>query len=88
MIRFDHMRILTADGVKDTLVLDDGTASLIGSYWNAVRRYLWTGDTRQLEEFEGKWVNFHRLLTDPDLIDDWDRVGELELDSIYESGSR
>ena len=87
MIRFDRMRILTEDGVIDTLVLDDATASLIGSYWNAVQRYLWTGDTHQLEGFEGKSINFRRLLTDPDLIDDWDRVGELELDSIYESGS-
>jgi hypothetical protein len=83
VIRLDRMRILTEDGVIDTLVLDDGTASMIGSYWNAVRRYLWTGDTRPLEEFEGRSVNFHRLLTDPDRIDDWDRVGELELDSIY-----
>ena len=82
------MRILTKDGVIDTLVFDSGTASLIGNYWNAIRRYLWTGDMSELEKFEGESVNFHRLLTDPDLIDDWDRVGELELDSIYESGSR
>jgi hypothetical protein len=82
----ERMRILTKGGVIDTLVIDGGTASMIGSYWNAVRHYLWTGDTRHLEEFEGVWVNFHRLLTDPDTIDDWDRVGELELDSIYESG--
>ena len=86
MIRHDRMRILTADGVVDTLVLTDATASLIGSYWNAVRHYLFTGDTHELDEFEDEWVNFHRLLTDPDRIDDWDRVGELELDSIYVTG--
>jgi hypothetical protein len=84
VIRFDRMRILTEDGVIDTLVLDDETASMIGRYWNAVRRYQRMGDARDLERFEGESVNFHRLLTDPDVIDDWDRVGELELpDSIY-----
>lgn len=82
----DRMRILTKQGVVDTIVFDQSTASMIGRYWNAIRHYLWTGDTSGLKPFEGESVNFHRLLTDPDLIDDWDRVGELELDSIYESG--
>jgi hypothetical protein len=80
------MRILTKNGVIDTWVLDAETASMIGHYWNAVRHYLWTGDTSKLAPFEGANVNFHWLLTDPDQIDDRDRVGDLELDSIYASG--
>lgn len=87
MIRFDRLRILTDDGVIDTLVLTDDVASQVGHYWNAVRHYLYTGETDQLTEFEGTSINFHRLLTDPDRIDEWARRGELELDSIYEDGS-
>jgi hypothetical protein len=86
-MRFDRMRILTDEGVIDTLVLSDEVASRIGSYWNAVRRYLYTGDTEQLAEFDDEWVNFHRLLTDPDRIDEWARLGDVDLDSIYEDGS-
>lgn len=88
MMRLDRMRILTDQGVIDTLVIDEDTASLIGSYWNAVAHYLYTGDTDRLEEFEGQRINLHRLLTDPDQIDEWARRGDLELDSIYEDGSR
>ena len=88
MIRFDQMRILTAEGVVDTLVLSDEVASRIGSHWNAVRHYLYTGETDQLVEFEDEQINFHRMLTDPDRIDEWARAGDLDLDSIYSDGSR
>jgi hypothetical protein len=88
VIRFDRMRILTDEGVIDTLVLSDEVASRIGSYWNAVRHYLATGDTEQLAEFDEESVNFHRLLTDPDRIDEWARFTDLDLDSIYTDGSR
>lgn len=87
MIRFDRMRILTDEGVVETLVLSDEVASRIGSYWNAVRRYLYTGETEQLGEFDDEWINFHRLLTDPDRIDEWARLADLELDGIYADGS-
>lgn len=88
MIRFDRMRILTDEGVIDTLVLSDEVASRIGSYWNAVRHYLYTGETEPLDEFDDEWVNFHHLLTDPDRIDEWARLADLDLDSIYTDGSR
>jgi hypothetical protein len=88
VIRFDRMRILTDEGVIDTLVLSDEVASTIGRYWNAVRYYLDWGDASRLAEFEGEWINFHRLLTDPDRIDEWARVGELDFGPIYEDGSR
>jgi hypothetical protein len=87
-MRFDRMRILTDEGVIDTLVLSDEVASRIGSYWNAVRHYLYRGETEQLDEFEDERVNFHRLLTDPDRIDEWARLADLDLDSIYADGTR
>ncbi len=83
MIRNDRMRILTRDGVIDTQVWTDGVASLIGSYWNAVRHYLYTGATDRLDEFEGENINFHWLLTDPDRIDELATIGEIDLVSIY-----
>jgi hypothetical protein len=86
MSRFDWMYILTAGGVVETLVLTDAEASTIGSYWNAVRWYLFTGDTSRLDNFDGAAINAQPLLTDPDLIDRWDAVGELEIDSIYVTG--
>jgi hypothetical protein len=86
-MRFDRLRILTDDGVTDTLVVSDDVASRIGHYWNAVRHYLYTGDTEPLTEFDGTWVNFHRLLTDPDVIDEWARRGDLDdFSSIYADG--
>jgi hypothetical protein len=88
MIRFDRMRILTDEGVIETLVLSDEVASRIGSYWNAVRRYLYTGETEQLEEFGEESINFHRLLTDPDRIDEWARLTDPQPDGIYADGSR
>jgi hypothetical protein len=44
VIRYDRLRILTDEGVIDTLVVSDDVASSIGRYWNAVRHYLYTGD--------------------------------------------
>jgi hypothetical protein len=87
-MRFDRMRILTDEGVIDTVVLSDEVASRVGSYWNAVRRYLYTGDTEQLEALDDESINFHRLLTDPDRIDEWARLADLDLDSIYADGSQ
>jgi len=88
VIRFDRMRVLTDEGVIDTVVLTDDVASTVGRHWNAINHYRLTGDTGRLAEFEDERINFHRLLTDPDAIDDWERRGDLDdLDSIYADGS-
>jgi hypothetical protein len=80
-----RMRILTDNGVEDVELHTFRARSMVGSYWNAVRLYLWTGETEPLETFAGWRIRGHWLLTDPDLIDRYARIGELDLDDIYAS---
>jgi hypothetical protein len=47
------MRILTSSGIEDVELQTSRARSTVGNYWNAVRRYLWTGKTDELEQFSG-----------------------------------
>ena len=80
-----RMRILTSSGIEDVELHSDQARSTVGSYWNAVRRYLWTGETDDLDRFSRTLIRDRRLLTDPDLIDRLARIGELDFEDIYES---
>jgi hypothetical protein len=79
-----RMRILTRHGVEDVELKTFEAGSAVGSYWNAVRHYLWTGRTDALDEFDGVEIKGRLLLTDPDLIERYARIGELDVDDIYE----
>jgi hypothetical protein len=79
------MRILTASGVEDVDLEDTDARSAVGSYWNAVRRFLWTGQTDELERFTHTRIAGRPLLTDPDEIERLARIGELDFEDIYES---
>lgn len=64
------------------------SASRIGEYHNAVRRFLETGDDSRIRPFEGKSIvdargRRHRFLTDPDAIRRLARAGTFGFDSIY-----
>jgi hypothetical protein len=78
-----RIRILSRDGVQFAEV-DDIEASMLGAYWNAVRKFLYTGDDDALGEFEDEEVARIRLETDPDWIEYWARRGDLEFEDIYE----
>jgi soluble cytochrome b562 len=80
----DRMRILTADGPKWVDVESYSDASDIGTYWNAVRKFVNTGDDSGLWAFEGEFIGVDELLTDLDDIEYWAQVGELEFEDIYE----
>jgi hypothetical protein len=80
-----RMRILTSAGVEDLELHSDEAKSAVGTYWNAVRRYLWTGRTDELEPFSGTLIRKRPLLTDPDRIDQLARIGDLDFEDIYES---
>ena len=80
-----RMRILTPDGVKEIEVSDPKDASTLGSYWNAVRRLLNTGDVQALLDFEGASVAGQPLEVDPDVIEELGFRDELDFDDIYES---
>ncbi len=79
------MRLLTRDGVEDLPVRNDAEASLLGSYWNAVQRFLATGEEEGLARFGPVQVGGKRLEVDPDRIEFWARYGELDFEDIYES---
>jgi hypothetical protein len=75
-----RMRILTTRGVVDVEVSLPLARSAIGSHWNAVQHFLATGDTDQLQRFR----LLPMLLTDPDEIERLARIGELDIDGIYD----
>lgn len=70
-------------------VNDSRTASLIGRYHNAVKKYLDTGDTSGLEKFKGKTVkdangNLHVFETDTEALDEiHEGIEEPEFYDIY-----
>jgi hypothetical protein len=82
----DRMRVLTPSGPQWIDVTSYADASDIGSYWNAVRKYVRTGDDSGLWPHEGHIIGDSELLTDPDEIDFWALRGELEFEDIYEGG--
>ena len=77
------MRMLTTEGVVDLYVDNIDSASLIGQHWNAVQRAL-EGDPSELEEFEDWTIRGHAFMTDPDQIERLARIGELDIEDIYE----
>ncbi len=81
-----QIRMLTDAGVLD-LQVDAGSrdSRLIGSHWNAVKRFLQNGDVDQLAPFEDESVDGHHPAVDPDWIEHWAYQGALDFEDIYES---
>src|SRR5712692_7792893 len=48
--------IPTLAGLREIAVIDSRQATLLAEYWNAVHRYLETGDDSALKEFHGKTI--------------------------------
>jgi hypothetical protein len=85
--------ILKAKGTKEIATRDSRQASLIGSYWAAVQRYLQTGDDSALLKFKKTRVadasgKRHRLLTDLEELVRQASAGVLSFESMYAGGSR
>lgn len=79
-----RMRILTSHGVEDVELRTPRARSAVGSYWNAVQIFLSTGETEPLNSWDGVLIRGRRLLTDPDEIERQARIGEIDIDDIYE----
>jgi len=86
-----RMRILTAGGIEDVELETFRARSIVGSYWNSVQRFLSPRDEAdlqqaidELEAFRGIRIRGRRLLTDLDEIERQARIGELDVDDIYE----
>jgi hypothetical protein len=78
-----NMLVPTSHGATPVVVRGSEEASQLGRYMSAVGRYLKTGDTDALLEFEGRSIGGHRLITDPATLNYLAEAGSLQLDSIY-----
>jgi hypothetical protein len=82
------LKILTPDGIQTIAIRDSRQASQLGKYWDAVQRYLQTGDTWRLKKFKGtKIIDAKRkkvsLLTDTSEINRLASAGFLSFESLY-----
>jgi hypothetical protein len=80
---YGRMAVFGYHGRVDVDVPTARAASLIGSHFNAVGRYLATGDPRFLAPFRGRHVGGVELLTDPLRIEQLAARRELDIDDIY-----
>jgi hypothetical protein len=78
-----RMLIPTTRGAIPVTIHGSKQASQLGRYMSAVGNYLRSGNTDALEEFEGRRLAGHRLITDPDTLSSLARAGALQLDEIY-----
>jgi len=81
--RSRRMLVPTALGVSPVKVRGSKQASLLGKYMSAVGRYLRTGDTESLKDFEGKSISGNPLITDPQTLTALAQAGSLQIDQIY-----
>lgn len=77
------MSALSTDGLRDIDVRGSGARSLVGGHWSAIGRFAATGDVTVLAKFTSKRVGGIELATDPDLVEEYLRQGELDIDDIY-----
>jgi hypothetical protein len=80
---YRRMAVYGYQGRVDVDVPSRPAASLVGSHFNAVGRYLATGDTSYLDPFIGIRIGGVELLTDPDRIEQLAARRELDIDDIY-----
>ena len=88
------IRILSTRGLVYLADLTDQDATTVGRHWNAIRRYLETGEDGDLADLEGAQVRgfdieagrpvVARLETDPDAIESHALRGDVSFESIYD----
>lgn len=77
------MLIPTTLGTAPLIVQGSRQATLLGRYMSAVGQYLRSGSTETLSEFEGRSIEGHELITDPEVLNVLAEAGSLQLESIY-----
>jgi hypothetical protein len=80
--------IPTRKGLREIVTRDSREATKAAKYWNAVHRYLTTGDASAVRQFKGKQITGAngskiRLLTDLKELDRQANAGNLSFESIY-----
>jgi hypothetical protein len=84
--------ILTVDGRKEIATRDSEQASLAGSHWAAVQKYLQTGERAAVLRFRGQRIvdesgNRYLLLTDLADLNRYAAAGVLSFESMYAGGA-
>ena len=87
------VNVLNGDGRKEVATRDSRQASLVGSHWAAVQKFLQTGDDSALLKFTKKKIVDARrkrfaLLTDPKELERLGSAGVLSFESLYAGGAR
>lgn len=80
--------IPTPDGTREIAVRRSKQVTMLAEYWNALHRYLQTGDTEKLKQFEGKNITDANgvdvpLLTDLAALNRLGSAGVLSFESLY-----
>lgn len=81
------LNFLSPTGTRPITVRDSRTASRIGEYMNAVRAYVYSGDTSSLADFEGRSFRSggvtRRFVTDTKSLDQLADAGGLAIEGLY-----
>lgn len=80
--------ITTPEGSREIAVRGSKQVSLLAEYWNALHRYLQTGDASRLKEFQGKQIKDANgvdvlLMTDLAALNRLGSAGVLSFESLY-----
>jgi hypothetical protein len=86
------INVLTTEGRKEIATRDSRQASLVGSHWAAVQKFLQTGDDSALLKFAKKRIVDARrkrypLLTDLKELERLASAGVLRFESMYAGGA-
>lgn len=82
------LSVLTPQGKQEIAIRDSRQASIVGGYWDAVQRYLQTGDDSVLRKFQRKKITDgsrkkFALLTNLDELNRLGSAGVLSFESPY-----
>jgi hypothetical protein len=82
-----YPQFLTPDGPVEVAVRGSRPAERVGRYMEAVRRYVYTGDTAGLAEFHGQKIRSRNqtyfFLTDTRALDRLGHAGEISFERLY-----
>ncbi len=78
------IRVLTTGGLVHLRGLHDAEATEVGRHWNAVRRYLETGDDAALAEFQHVFIRGRELAASRRVVEWFAVRGEVAFESIYD----
>ena len=82
------VQVPTSEGSREVALRNSRHASILGQYWDAVDKYLRTGDASAIEKFKGKSINNAAgqdvpLITDLAELNRLGNAGVLSFESLY-----